>query len=113
MTNAVNLVRELVWMARSSRPGQMIFQPEDLMKNDRQIQQEVLAELDRDRNITQDAIGVEVHHGVVKLSGRVDDYAIKRYAELAARRVEDVTSVVMDIDVIGGFANARSIRKIA
>jgi osmotically-inducible protein OsmY len=83
------------------------------MKNDRQIQQEVLAELDRDRKIMEGTIGVEVHHGVVKLAGRVDDYAIKRYAELAARRVADVTSVVIDIDVIGGFAGARSPRKSA
>jgi osmotically-inducible protein OsmY len=83
------------------------------MKNDRQIQQEVLAELDRDRNIMKDTIGVEVHHGVVKLAGNVDDHAIKRCAELAARRVADVTSVVMDIDVIGGFASARSPRKTA
>jgi osmotically-inducible protein OsmY len=83
------------------------------MKNDLQIQQEVLAELDRDRNIMRGTIGVEVHHGVVKLAGRVDDHAIKRNAELAARRVADVTSVVMDIDVIGGFANARSLRKSA
>jgi osmotically-inducible protein OsmY len=83
------------------------------MKNDRQIQQEVLAELNRDRKIMKDTIGVEVHQGVVKLAGRVDDPAIKRYAELAARRVADVTSVVMDIDVSGGFANAQSLRKIA
>jgi osmotically-inducible protein OsmY len=39
------------------------------MKNGRQIQQEVLAELHRDRNIPKDAIGVEVHHGVVKIDG--------------------------------------------
>ena len=83
------------------------------MKNDRQIQQEVLAELDRDRNIMKDTIGVEVHHGVVKLAGRVDDPAMKRHAELAARRVADVISVVIDIDVIGGFASARSPRKTA
>jgi len=83
------------------------------MKNDRQIQQEVLAELNRDRKIMKDTIGVEVHHGVVKLAGRVGDPAIKRYAELAARRVADVTSVVMDIDVSDGFANAPSLRKIA
>jgi osmotically-inducible protein OsmY len=83
------------------------------MKNDRQIQQEVLAELDRDRNITKGTIGVEVHHGVVKLAGRVDDPALKRNAELAARRVADVTSVIMDIDVSDGFANARAPRKSA
>jgi osmotically-inducible protein OsmY len=83
------------------------------MRNDRLIQQEVVAELDRDRKIMKDTIGVEVHHGVVKLAGRVDDPAIKGYAELAARRVADVTSVVMDIDVSGRFANAGSLRKSA
>jgi osmotically-inducible protein OsmY len=83
------------------------------MKNDGLIQQEVLAELDRDRNIMKNTIGVEVHHGVVKLAGRVDDPAIRRNAELAARRVADVTSVVMDIDVSGGFESARSPRKTA
>jgi osmotically-inducible protein OsmY len=83
------------------------------MKHDRHIQQEVLAELDRDRKIMKGTIGVEVHHGVVKLAGRVDDPAVKRNAELAARRVADVTSVVMDIDVGDGFANARPVRKSA
>jgi hypothetical protein len=83
------------------------------MKHDRQIQQQVLAELDCDRNIMKGTIGVEVHHGVVKLAGRVDDPTMKRNAELAARRVADVTSVVMDIDVGGGFASARSLRKSA
>ncbi len=69
------------------------------MKNDRLIQQAVLAELDRDRNIPKGSVGAEVHHGVVKLSGRVADFAIGKPAELAARRVEDVVSVIMDIDV--------------
>lgn len=39
------------------------------MKNDTQIQREVLAELDRDDNVPAGAIGVEVHCGVVKLAG--------------------------------------------
>ena len=72
------------------------------MKNDRQIQHDVVAELDREQSIITGAIGVEVHHGVVKLAGRVRDRAIKQNAEIAARRVFDVTSVVMDIDVTGG-----------
>jgi osmotically-inducible protein OsmY len=83
------------------------------MKNDRQIQQEVLAELDRDRNITKGTIGVEVHHGVVKLAGSVSDPVMKRNADVAARRVADVTSVVLDIDVSGESANVRSLRKSA
>lgn len=71
------------------------------MKNDMQIQQEVLAELDREQDVINGTIGVEVHHGVVRLAGRVSNYAIKKKAELAAGRIEDVTTVVMDIDVTG------------
>jgi osmotically-inducible protein OsmY len=71
------------------------------MKSDMQIQHDVLAELDREQNVITGTIGVEVHHGVVKLAGYVSDYAIKRNAELAAGRVGDVRAVVMDIDVTG------------
>jgi len=69
------------------------------MKNDTQIQQEVLAELDRDQNVPAGAIGVEVHHGVVKLAGRVNDATTKKSAELDARRVAGVTSIVFDLGV--------------
>jgi osmotically-inducible protein OsmY len=71
------------------------------MKNDRQIQHDVLAEFDRERSVITGTIGVEVHHGVVKLAGRVTNRATKQNAENAARRVVDVTSVVMDVDVTG------------
>jgi osmotically-inducible protein OsmY len=71
------------------------------MKNDMQIKQDVLAELDRGQNVITGTIGVEVHHGVVKLAGRVSDSGIKRNVELAARAVDGVTTVVMDIDVAG------------
>jgi osmotically-inducible protein OsmY len=71
------------------------------MKNDMEIQQEVLAELDREQDVIKGTIGVEVHHGVVKLAGGVGNYAIKKKAELAAGRIGDVTTVVMDIDVTG------------
>ena len=71
------------------------------MKNDVQIQKEVLAELDRERNIVAGTIGVEVHHGVVKLAGHVGDDTIIENSEIAAHRVDGVTSVVMDIDVTG------------
>ena len=68
------------------------------MKNDMQIQQEVLSELEHDDNIPAGAIGVEVHHGVVKLAGRVSGSSTKRSAELDALRVAGVTSVVLDLD---------------
>jgi osmotically-inducible protein OsmY len=71
------------------------------MKNDVQIQQEVLAELDREQNVVAGTIGVEVHHGVVKLAGRVGDDSIKDNSEAAAHRVNGVMSVVMDVDVSG------------
>jgi osmotically-inducible protein OsmY len=74
------------------------------MKNDMQIQQDVVAELDREQNVITGTIGVEVHHGVVKLAGRVLDSEIKKDAELAAGGVEGVTTVVMDIDVAGAGA---------
>jgi osmotically-inducible protein OsmY len=46
-------------------------------------------------------IGVEVHHGVVKRAGHVSDQATMKRAERAAHRVDDVMTVVMDIDVAG------------
>ena len=70
-----------------------------MMKSDTQIRHDVLAELGQEQNVITGTIGVEVHHGVVKLAGRVSVDGIVRSAERAARRVDDVTTVVMDIDV--------------
>jgi osmotically-inducible protein OsmY len=70
------------------------------MKNDVQIQKEVVAELGHEQNIVAGTIGVEVHHGVVKLAGQVDDDAVRENSEVAAHRVDGVTSVVMDVDVV-------------
>jgi osmotically-inducible protein OsmY len=67
------------------------------MKNDTQIQQEVIAELDRDEKVPSGAIGVEVHHGVVKLAGRINDTATEKSAELDARRVDGVTNIILDM----------------
>jgi osmotically-inducible protein OsmY len=68
------------------------------MKNDMQMQQDVLAALDREPNVAAGTIGVEVHHGVVKLAGRVRNDSIREDSELAAQRVDGVTSVIMDVD---------------
>jgi osmotically-inducible protein OsmY len=68
------------------------------MKNDIQIQQEVLAELEHDDKVPTGSVGVEVHHGVVKLAGPASDMTSKTNAELAARRVDGVTKVVLDMD---------------
>jgi osmotically-inducible protein OsmY len=71
------------------------------MTNDMQIRHDVLAALDKEQNVIADTIGVEVHHGVVKLAGRVSDGAIRKGAEGAAAGVDGVTAVVLDIDVAG------------
>jgi osmotically-inducible protein OsmY len=79
------------------------------MKNDTEIQRDVLAVLDREPNVIAGTIGVEVHHGVVKLAGRVGDSAIRKNAELAAGAVDGVTTVVMDVDVAGAGAAPLSV----
>jgi osmotically-inducible protein OsmY len=71
------------------------------MKNDMQIQQDVLAQLDGAQNVMTGTIGVEVHHGVVKLAGRVSNPEVKKDAELAASGVDGVRTVIMDVDVAG------------
>jgi osmotically-inducible protein OsmY len=70
-----------------------------MMKHDTQIQQEVIAELDRDENVPAGAVGVEVHHGVVKLAGRINDDTTKKSAVLDARRVDGVTGIIVDMGV--------------
>jgi BON domain len=69
------------------------------MKNDTQIQQEVLAELEQDDTLPAGSIGVEVHHGVVKLAGRIGDAETKKRAALDARRVEGVTGIILDMGI--------------
>ena len=76
------------------------------MKNDVQIQQDVVAELDREPNVINGTIGVEVHHGVVKLAGKVGDAGVKQDAKAAASAVDGVTTVVMDVDLAGVPAGA-------
>ena len=84
------------------------------MKNDIQIQRDVLSKLDHEPNVITGTIGVEVHHGVVKLAGRVSDSGIRKNAELAAGAVDGVTTVVMDIDVTGAASqSAGDITRVA
>jgi osmotically-inducible protein OsmY len=70
------------------------------MKNEIQLQHDVRVQLERECHLGDDAIGVEVHHGVVRLAGSVCDCATMLRVEGAARRVEGVATVVMDIDVV-------------
>jgi osmotically-inducible protein OsmY len=75
----------------------IVCSKETFMKNDTQIQQDVLAELEHDESLEAGSIGVEVHHGVVKLAGRIGDAETKRRAVEDARRVDGVTGIVLDM----------------
>ncbi|HEY6618743.1 MAG TPA: BON domain-containing protein [Steroidobacteraceae bacterium] len=67
------------------------------MKNDTQIRQEVVAELEQDEALPADSIGVEVHHGVVKLAGRNGDNEIKQRVVQKVRRVAGVTGIILNL----------------
>lgn len=69
------------------------------MKTDKQLQQDVLAELKWEPSIDSAHIGVAAADGVVTLSGHVKSYAEKVAAERAAKRVRGVQAIAQEIDV--------------
>ena len=69
------------------------------VKSDREIQEDVLAELRWDSRIRQADVGVEVDDGVVTLTGTVDSWAKKLAAREAAYRVAGVRDVADDVRV--------------
>jgi osmotically-inducible protein OsmY len=79
----------------------ILLERKDPMKNDVLLQHDVVAQLEHELHISDDALGVEVHNGIVKLAGRVNDFATLRNVERVARHVDGVTTVVLDVDVIG------------
>lgn len=75
------------------------------MKTDRQLQQDVTAELKWEPSIRAERIGVEVKDGVVTLAGQVDSFAEKWNAEHAAQRVSGVTALSTELKVqLSGLA---------
>lgn len=69
------------------------------IRNDEEIQRDVLEELKWDMRIQPNEVGVSVHNGIVTLTGWVDSYMKKRAAEEAAHRVHGVKAVVNDIEI--------------
>jgi osmotically-inducible protein OsmY len=67
------------------------------MKTDLEIQKDVAAALARENVIPPGALGVEVHHGVVKLAGNITDKSVIQASTVAAKRVDGVTGVVLDV----------------
>jgi osmotically-inducible protein OsmY len=76
------------------------------MKNDTQLQKDVIAELNWEPSINPTNIGVEVKDGVVTLSGHVTSYAEKLNAERSAQRVAGVKALAIELDVtLPGISN--------
>jgi osmotically-inducible protein OsmY len=69
------------------------------MKNDSQIQKDVMDQLKWEPFLKASEIGVAVKNGIVTLSGQVDSYSKKLSAEKAAKKVEGVKAVAEDIQV--------------
>jgi osmotically-inducible protein OsmY len=69
------------------------------MKSDLQIQKDVIEELRWEPFLNSSEIGVAVKNGIVTLSGQVDSYSKKLFAEKAAKKVAGVKAVAEDIQV--------------
>ena len=69
------------------------------MKSDKQVQQDVIAELNWEPSVNAAQIGVEVKDGIVTLAGHVGSYAEKWDAERAAQRVSGVKALAIEMDV--------------
>ena len=69
------------------------------MKNDLQLQQDVMEELSWEPTVNAAQIGVEVKNGYVTLAGEVGSYAEKLNAERAAQRVTGVKALAVDMRV--------------
>jgi osmotically-inducible protein OsmY len=69
------------------------------MKTDKQLQQDVSAELKWEPSVHAARIGVEVKDGVVTLAGQVDSYFEKWNAERAAQRVSGVNAMATELKV--------------
>jgi len=70
-----------------------------LHRTDTELKTAVTAELDWAPGVNGTNIGVAVNEGAVTLSGEVDTYPEKRFAEHAAFRVHGVTAVAEEITV--------------
>lgn len=83
------------------------------IKTDAQIQTDVLNELRWDRTVDATEVGVQVHNGIVTLTGAVNAYPKKFAARDAAHRVWGVLDVVDDMTVRIPSASERSDEAIA
>ncbi len=83
------------------------------MKTDKQLQADVMDELQWDPQINATHIGVAVINSIVTLSGHVDNYSEKIAAEEAAKRVKDVKGIVTEMIVKLSLDGIRSDEELA
>ena len=69
------------------------------MKTDRELQHDVIEELEWEPRVHAEKIGVTADHGVVTLVGEVESYAERFEAEKAVKRVAGVQGLANDLDV--------------
>jgi osmotically-inducible protein OsmY len=75
------------------------MKPKSVNLGDKNLREAVERQLDYDPAVPSNNIGVSVSDGVVTLSGFVDTYADKIFAEKAAKRVHGVKAVANDVEV--------------
>lgn len=69
------------------------------MPSDSELQLKVMHELEWDSRVDHTTIGVAVQHGIVTLTGTVDNWSKRIAAQQAAHRVQGVLDVANDIQV--------------
>lgn len=69
------------------------------MKTDKQLKNDILAELRWEPSVNAEQIGVEVKDGIVALAGHVDSFVEKWAAEKAAKKVSGVRALAVEMDV--------------
>ena len=69
------------------------------MKTDKELQHDVLAELEWEPSLDASKIGVTADHGVLTLSGSVRTYSERWRAETVSKRVFGVEAVANEIEV--------------
>ena len=83
------------------------------MSRDRDLQDQVMAELSWEPSVTAAHIGVTAKDGVVTLTGHVDNYMQKNAAETATGRVKGVKAVAEKLEVRYPYDSNRSDEDIA
>lgn len=83
------------------------------MKTDKELKNDILAELRWEPSVNAEQIGVEVKDGIVTLAGHVNSYVEKWAAEQAVQKVSGVRALAIEMDVKLPGASQRNDADIA